>query len=126
MLMRVGILVDGVVVVAVRVMVVAVGMLMRAGILVGGMVVVAVGIVSFSEERYLFVTEVEYWRVRFGLVGRDIDGGGYIGAAAGQGMDVGDGGGDGGGSAVVGDGRDACVWNGGVNEGDCCRFSGVI
>ena len=33
--MRVGILVGGVVVVAVRVMVVALGMLMRAGILVG-------------------------------------------------------------------------------------------
>ena len=47
-------------------------MLMRGGILVGGMVVVAVGIVSFSEERCLFVTEVECWRVHFGLVGRNI------------------------------------------------------
>ena len=72
MLMRVSILVGGVVVVAVRVMVVAVGMLMRTGILVGGVVVVAVGIVSFSEERCLFVTKVECWRVRFGLVGCDI------------------------------------------------------
>ena len=70
--MRVGILLGGVVVVTVRVMVVAVGMLMRAGILVGGVVVVAVGIVSFSEERCLFVMEVECWRVRFGLVGHDI------------------------------------------------------
>ena len=70
--MRVGILVSGVVVVAVRVMLVVVGMLMRAEILVGGVVVVAVGIVSFSEERCLFVTEVECWRERFGMVGRDI------------------------------------------------------
>ena len=44
-----------------------VSMLMRAGILVGGlvvvvvgvMVVVAVGVVSFSEERYMSVREVE-------------------------------------------------------------------
>ena len=55
-----------------------------------------------------------------------MDGGGCVGAAAGQGMDVGDGGGGDGGSAVVGGGRDACVGNGGVDEGDCCRFSGVI
>ena len=42
--------------------------------------VVAVGIVSFSEERSLFVTEVECWRVCFGLVGRDIfdSGGGFV------------------------------------------------
>ena len=66
MLMRAGILVGGVIVVAVGVMVVAVAMLMRAGILVGGMVgvavrvvVVAVGIVSFSEERCLLVAKVE-------------------------------------------------------------------
>ena len=73
-------MVGGVVIVAVRVMAVAVGMLMRAGILFGGVVVVAVGIVSLSEERCLFVTEVEYWRVRFGLVGRDIfdSGGGFV------------------------------------------------
>ena len=78
--MRVGILVGGVVVVAVRVMVVVVGMLMRAGILVGGVVVVTVRIVSFSEERCLFLTEVECWRVRFGLVGCDIfdSGGGLV------------------------------------------------
>ena len=49
-ILRGGILVGGVVVVAVGMMVVAVGMLMRAGILVGGVVVVAVGIVSFSKE----------------------------------------------------------------------------
>ena len=55
-----------------------------------------------------------------------IDGGGYIGTSAGQGMDVGDGGGDDRGSAVMGGGRDACVGNGGVNEEDCCRFSGVV
>ena len=70
--MRVGILVGGVVVVAVRVMVVAVRMLMREVILVGGVVVVVVGIVSFSEERCLFETEVECRRARFGLVGSDI------------------------------------------------------
>ena len=64
---------------AVRVMVVVVGMLMRAGILVGGVVVVAVGIVTFSEERCLFVMEVECWRVRFGLVGHIFDsGGGFV------------------------------------------------
>ena len=49
-ILRGDILVGGVVVVAVGMMVVAVGMLMRAGILVGGVVVVAVGIVSFSKE----------------------------------------------------------------------------
>ena len=78
--MRVGILVGGVVVVAVRVMVVVVGMLMRARILVGGVVVVTVGIVSFSEEQCLFATELEYWRVRFGLVGCVIfdPGGGFV------------------------------------------------
>ena len=38
------------------------------------------GIVSFSEERCLFVTEVECWRVRFGLVGCDIfdSGGAFV------------------------------------------------
>ena len=30
-----------------------------------------VGIVSFSEERCLFVMEVECWKVCFGFVGRD-------------------------------------------------------
>ena len=39
---------------------------------------------------------------------------------------MGDDGGGGGGSAVMGGRRDACVGSGGVNEGDCCRFSGVI
>ena len=78
-LMRVGILVGGVVVVAVRVMVVAMGMLMRAGILVGGVVAVAVGMVSFSEERCLSAMEVERWRVRFWLVRRNIfDSGGHF------------------------------------------------
>ena len=85
--MRAGILVGGVVEVAVGVMVVAVGMLMRAGILVGGMVgvavrvvVVTVGIVSFSEERCLFVAKVECWKVHFGFVGHDIFdfGGGFV------------------------------------------------
>ena len=47
-------------------------MLMRAGILVGGVVVVAVCIVSFSKEGCLSVTEVECLRVGFGLVGGDI------------------------------------------------------
>ena len=54
-------------------------MLMRAGILVGGvvvvvvvvMVVVAVGVVSFSEEWCLSVTDVECLRVGFRLVGVD-------------------------------------------------------
>ena len=66
MLMRAGILVGGMIAVAVGVMVVAVRMLMRGGILVGGMVgvavravVVTVGIVSFSKERCLFVAKVE-------------------------------------------------------------------
>ena len=39
---------------------------------------------------------------------------------------MGDGGGGDGGDAVVGGGGDACVRNGGVKEGVCCRFSGVI
>ena len=78
-LVRVGILVGGVVVVAVRVIVVAVGMLMRVEILVGGVVAVAVEMVSFSEERCLFVMEVECWRVPFGSVRRNIfDSGGGI------------------------------------------------
>ena len=55
-------------------------MLMRAGILVGGvvvvvvgwMVVVGVGVISFSEEQCLSLTEVECLRVGFGLVGSDI------------------------------------------------------
>ena len=54
-------------------------MLISAGILVGGVVVVAVevvvvalGIVSFSGEWYLSVMEVERWRIGFGLVGHDI------------------------------------------------------
>ena len=69
--MTVGILVGGVVVVAVGVMVVAMGMLMRARILVGGVVVVAVGIVPYSKGQCLFVTKVECWRVCFSLVGCD-------------------------------------------------------
>ena len=79
-LMTVGILAGGVVAVAVTVMVVAVVMLMRTGILVGGVAVVAVGMVSFSKEQCLFVTEVECWRVRFGLVRGDIldCGGGFV------------------------------------------------
>ena len=61
-------------------------MLMRAVILVGGQVVVAVrvmvvvlGMVSF-EERYLSVMEVECWRLGFGLIGGDISkfGGGFL------------------------------------------------
>ena len=36
-----------------------VSMLMRAGILVGGLVMVVVGVMSFSEERCMSVTEVE-------------------------------------------------------------------
>ena len=55
-------------------------MLMRAGILVGGMVVVAVevmvvvvvGVMSFSEERCFSVTEVKCVGVGCGLVGSDI------------------------------------------------------
>ena len=55
-------------------------MLMRAGILVGEMVVVAVGVmivvavgvIFFSEKRCLSVTEVECLRVGFGLVECDI------------------------------------------------------
>ena len=55
-------------------------MLMKAGILVGGlgvvavgiMVVVAVGVISFSKKRYLSVTEVECLGVGFGLVEGDI------------------------------------------------------
>ena len=55
-------------------------MLMRAGILVGEVVVVAVGVIvvvvagviSFSEKRCLSVTEVECLRVGFGLVEGDI------------------------------------------------------
>ena len=55
-------------------------MLMTAGILVGGMVVVVVevmvvvvvGVMSFSEERCLSVTEVECVGVDCGLVGGDI------------------------------------------------------
>ena len=57
-------------------------MLMTAGILVGGMVVVAVevivvvvvGVMSFSEEKCLLVTEVECVGVDGGLVGGDIFG----------------------------------------------------
>ena len=54
--------------------------LMRAGILVGGVIVVAVGIVSFSKEQCLSLIEVEFWRVGYGLVGRDIFdfGGGFV------------------------------------------------
>ena len=55
MLMRAGILVDGVVVVPMGVMVVAV-----------------MGVVSFSEELCLSVMEVKYLGVGFGLVGGDI------------------------------------------------------
>ena len=55
-------------------------MLMRAGILVGEvvvvavevMVVVAVGVISFSEKRCSSVTKVECLGVGFGLVGGDI------------------------------------------------------
>ena len=55
-------------------------MLMRAGIFVGEvvmvavgvMVVVTVGVISFSEKRCLSVTEVECLRVDFGLVEGDI------------------------------------------------------
>ena len=57
-----------------------VSMLMRAGILVGEVVVVAVGVmipvtvgvISFSEKRCLSVTEVECLGVGFGLVGGDV------------------------------------------------------
>ena len=61
-------------------------MLMRAGILVGGVAVVLVGEmvvvvgIVFFEEWSLCVTEVESWRVGFGLVGSDICdfGGGFV------------------------------------------------
>ena len=55
-------------------------MLIRAGIfvvgvivvVVGWMVVVGVGVISFSEDRCLSLTEVECLRVGFWLVGSDI------------------------------------------------------
>ena len=39
---------------------------------------------------------------------------------------MGDGGGSDGGSAMMSDGKSACVGSGGVNERDCCRLSRVI
>ena len=47
-------------------------MLMRAGILVGELEVVAVGVISISEKRFLSATQVECLGVVFGLVGGDI------------------------------------------------------
>ena len=47
-------------------------MLMRAGILVGEVAVVAVGVIYFSEKRCLSATEVECLGVDFGLVRSDI------------------------------------------------------
>ena len=39
---------------------------------------------------------------------------------------MGDSGWGGGGSAVMGGGRDACVGSREINERDCCKFPGVI
>ena len=47
-------------------------MLIRAGILVGEVVVVAVGVISFLKKRCLSVTELKCLGVGFGLVGSDI------------------------------------------------------
>ena len=47
-------------------------MLMRTGILVAEVVVVAVGVISYSEKRCSSVTEVECLGVCFGLMGGDI------------------------------------------------------
>ena len=44
-------------------------MLMRIGILVGELEVVAVGLISISEKRFLSATQVECLGVGFGLVG---------------------------------------------------------
>ena len=63
-------------------------MLMKAGILVGELVVVAVGmvvvvvvgVIFFSEKRYLLLTEVECLGVGFGLVEGDIFDFGFVAA----------------------------------------------
>ena len=39
---------------------------------------------------------------------------------------MGNGGGGGGGSTVVSVGRDSYIGNGGFDEDNCCRYSGVI
>ena len=55
-----------------------------------------------------------------------VDRGGYIGAADGYGMNVGDGSGGERETAVMTGGSDAFVGNRGGNERDCCRFPGFI
>ena len=47
-------------------------MLMKAGILVGELEVVAVGVISISEKRFLSAMQMECLGVGFGLVAGDI------------------------------------------------------